>query len=903
MNVMNVASVSLSEPMVQRLGWTLVHTLWQGVAIAAALAVVLRLLRAAPASVRYAASCAAMSMMVFVAVFTFTRIPVPVAAAAAAGQTRPLARPVTLGAMPQALPIVAPPTLPPPAGAPAKTSKIQILRIVVLAWVVGVALMSLWHAGGWLWLRRMRRGARIEQWSVVIDRLSARLNLCGRAVALIETVRIDVPAVVGVLRPVILVPASVLSGLTPQQVEAILAHELAHVRRHDYLVNLFQVAVETLLFYHPATWWISSQIRQERENCCDDIASSLCGDRSTYAGALAALEERRGMLPPRLAPAATGANLTARVRRVLRLPPARRRPSRIRSLAAAIVALSCVALPLFVAAQQKTEPAAPAATTTMSGTVTITGKLSTAAPEPTPILPEDLKEVVEDYRTGPGDLLGVSIADLVAPGAETVKQARVSETGAISLPLVGSIKVAGLTAPEVEAAVQKAYRDKGLMPNAQVSVTVVEAKQRLVNVIGQVDRPGQYPILKPGYRLIDALAQAGAHAENLNALRVVRNENGKQRSIEIPLDKLMAGNAGVNVVMRPGDTIVAKVTPKNFVNIVIGRHALFHDGKPIDWPEVHKLFDGLTEAQRRSSVLEIAAASPDVTVERYFKVTAQMAELVEQYKLAYLSETGIQPTTEPAAEAAGAPSHPPATQSSIQPEPAATMHARVPQTLQNDSEYLKLHAEREKQAMVVERLKGFGPNHERLRAAQSALDDLNRRIAEYERVAPEQQAASRPTTAPSSSVDPAIRTLLQQRVAQEAIVSQLSPYGSNYPPLVGSRAGLEDIDRRIAEYARAHPNERVLIAAELNATSHAGDVAPDPPDEATLVKIASADETMRAYLHTRNSLRTMLERMSRSYGDRHPSMQNLKEEMDKQSRRIAEYASAYITAFPATTQP
>ena len=88
----------------------------------------------------------------------------------------------------------------------------------------------------------------------------------------------------------ILLPASALAGLTPHQLEAILAHELAHIRRHDYLVNLLQTLVETLLFYHPAVWWLSRRIRVERENCCDDLAVSLCGDPYTYAQALADLE-------------------------------------------------------------------------------------------------------------------------------------------------------------------------------------------------------------------------------------------------------------------------------------------------------------------------------------------------------------------------------------------------------------------------------------------------------------------------------------------------------------------------------------------------------------------------------------------------------------------------------------
>jgi type II secretory pathway component GspD/PulD (secretin) len=126
---------------------------------------------------------------------------------------------------------------------------------------------------------------------------------------------VEVPTVIGWLRPVILLPAGCLLGLSAAQLEAILAHELAHIRRHDYLVNLLQNVVETLLFYHPAVWWVSRRIREERENCCDDLAVEICGDRVTYARALATLEELRHA-PGQLALAAAGAPLLQRIRRL-----------------------------------------------------------------------------------------------------------------------------------------------------------------------------------------------------------------------------------------------------------------------------------------------------------------------------------------------------------------------------------------------------------------------------------------------------------------------------------------------------------------------------------------------------------------------------------------------------------
>src|SRR6185295_14003751 len=121
---------------------------------------------------------------------------------------------------------------------------------------------------------------------------AGRLEL-RRHVAIVQSAAVAVPTLIGWLKPVVLLPASALSGLSPEQLQAILAHELAHVRRHDYLVNLLQSMVETLLFYHPAAWWVSARVRAEREHCCDDLAVDVCGDRDSYATALAELESRR----------------------------------------------------------------------------------------------------------------------------------------------------------------------------------------------------------------------------------------------------------------------------------------------------------------------------------------------------------------------------------------------------------------------------------------------------------------------------------------------------------------------------------------------------------------------------------------------------------------------------------
>ena len=143
------------------------------------------------------------------------------------------------------------------------------------------------------------------------------------------------PTLVGWIKPVVLLPAAALAGLSPEQLQAILAHELAHVRRHDYLVNLLQSMVETLLFYHPATWWVSAQVRAEREHCCDDLAVEVCGDRLVYVSALAELTtiaSHRGF-----ALAATDGSLVGRVRRILGRPRSMHEPAPAWALLALVV--------------------------------------------------------------------------------------------------------------------------------------------------------------------------------------------------------------------------------------------------------------------------------------------------------------------------------------------------------------------------------------------------------------------------------------------------------------------------------------------------------------------------------------------------------------------------------------
>jgi beta-lactamase regulating signal transducer with metallopeptidase domain len=303
----------------------LMHFLWQGALVGLAAWVALSLLERAKASTRYAVALGALLLMAVLPFATAFRL---------AGDL-PRPAPAALQAAPAAAPVVSASGT---AGgaATARTFGASLLPWIFNLWLAGVAALSLVHLGGFRRVRHLsRQGRPVEERLQALARDLGHGLRIRRAVDLLESAAVSVPATVGWLRPVVLVPASALTGLTPRQLEAILAHELAHVRRHDYLVNLFQTAVETLLFYHPAVWWVSAQVRRERENCCDDLAVTVCGDRLGYARALVELEGLRAAAP-RLALAATGGSLADRVRRLL-APP--NRPSR-RPWAAGLLALA-----------------------------------------------------------------------------------------------------------------------------------------------------------------------------------------------------------------------------------------------------------------------------------------------------------------------------------------------------------------------------------------------------------------------------------------------------------------------------------------------------------------------------------------------------------------------------------
>ncbi|MEZ5327193.1 MAG: M56 family metallopeptidase [Verrucomicrobiales bacterium] len=315
------------SPFVAALGWALLHFLWQGAAITIVLALALRLTQGAAR--RYVVSSCAMLAMLFAFAATLVcHWPANPDATPNASENVSILPPPSLDTPLEPASQVGL-TLPATIGETYVTQtstasldfsgKLQpLLPWIVAFWALGVAMCGLRLLAGWSCLRRWRASGEelVEHsWQVRFDRL--REILCvSRPVRLLSSALVPVPMVVGWMKPVILVPTALFAGLPPSQLEAILAHELAHVRRWDYLANLLQNAVETLLFFHPCVWWVSARMRQEREHCCDDAAADACGGAVQFARALAALEELRASKAP-FAIAATSGSLLGRVQRLL----------------------------------------------------------------------------------------------------------------------------------------------------------------------------------------------------------------------------------------------------------------------------------------------------------------------------------------------------------------------------------------------------------------------------------------------------------------------------------------------------------------------------------------------------------------------------------------------------------
>jgi beta-lactamase regulating signal transducer with metallopeptidase domain len=303
----------LSLPTIQTLGLTLLHFLWQGSIVGVVLFVTLCILR--KPQTRYVVSCFALVALASLPVVTFvnlyeapSNVETPVQKNVIPITHNPSDDVVTLE------PAVTPPKQPTQYFVD-KSRLTLYLPWLVLSWFVGALIFSCKLLFSFITLQRYKtKGVKLAAQTLQLKLLefAKRLNVKQR-ITLLESKLVPVPVVLGWLRPIILLPTSAVTGLSPRQLEMLLAHELAHVLRRDYLVNVLQSVLESLLFYHPVVWWVSNQIRKEREYCCDDLAVSLTGNPQHYAQTLLTLAEMR----VQLAPSASGGQLFTRVSRLL----------------------------------------------------------------------------------------------------------------------------------------------------------------------------------------------------------------------------------------------------------------------------------------------------------------------------------------------------------------------------------------------------------------------------------------------------------------------------------------------------------------------------------------------------------------------------------------------------------
>ncbi len=310
-------NVLMEAPWAARMAWSLLHFLWQGALLGLLAWAGLTLARRRGARMRYALACGFLLACLVVPVITYVALvptPCPGQRAEFSAVASPLPmEPFQVSEPAQVLPV---------------TSRIQPhLPWILGLWLVGVAVLSLRVAGSWLWLQALRKNGRPVGDAETQGRFLALARRFGvrRTVSFLESVRVVSPFSMGLFKPVVLVPLGFFAHLDPLAAEAVLAHELAHIRRLDALVNGVQCLIETLLFFHPAVWWISRRVRTERECCCDDEAVMACGDAVLYVETLSRLDALRGR-PLSLAQGARGGNLVERITRLLALDP---RPLRL----------------------------------------------------------------------------------------------------------------------------------------------------------------------------------------------------------------------------------------------------------------------------------------------------------------------------------------------------------------------------------------------------------------------------------------------------------------------------------------------------------------------------------------------------------------------------------------------
>ncbi|WP_299461395.1 M56 family metallopeptidase [uncultured Microscilla sp.] len=368
--------------LIDALGWALIHSLWQGAVLAVVLAVALILLRKNSSRLRYFVATSALFTLALVATITFVSL------YQASALLVDNAKATSAKVVQAQLPLVQQVSV-----ASGKNLTFfsnyfnQHLPLIVTVWLLGVLVLMLRFLGGFAYLQRLRHHQTktvSNDWQVKVLEIADSLKI-KKVVRLLESGMAKTPMVIGHLKPVILLPLGTISGLSAQQVESILAHEMAHINRNDYLVNILQSVFEIVLFFNPAMWWISARVREERENCCDDIALQLTNDRLTLVKTLATLEEMRIGAPQNaVAFAGKKGGLVGRIQRIINSP--RTNATFSEGFVAALLMVGFLSLASFYVRNEPTiakVQAIPSHSVTNTMLKTAVAKLPLPTPKPT----------------------------------------------------------------------------------------------------------------------------------------------------------------------------------------------------------------------------------------------------------------------------------------------------------------------------------------------------------------------------------------------------------------------------------------------------------------------------------------------------------------------------------------
>ncbi len=346
---MHTFFISLSESIINAMGWTIIHSVWQGLVVALLLFIFLNSFKKTTAQAKYRVATLALVLTFGLALTTFCLLWQPPSSQTMVSLDQSVGESDLMWISNSEKQLSS------------TASKYQMLiqfineniNTIVWAWMAGVVIFTLRLLGAMTYLQKLKREAQLpdsDHWQEILNEMIDRLNF-KKPILLLTSTTINVPVALGYLKPVILFPVGILNQLSVEEAESILAHECAHIIRNDYLLNIIQSIIEALLYFNPGVWWISDFIRRERENSCDDIALRVSGNQMAYAKALVALQEYE-MNAPKLAMGLSNNKyrLLNRIQRILQQP--QKNVSTMEKVIASIL-LCCFVLLFSVAANKQ----------------------------------------------------------------------------------------------------------------------------------------------------------------------------------------------------------------------------------------------------------------------------------------------------------------------------------------------------------------------------------------------------------------------------------------------------------------------------------------------------------------------------------------------------------------------